>query len=161
MNTVSPPPSARFTRQPPRRTKSKIVVLGVLWVTLAILALWSCGKGAYHNYRLASAAVDRFHGQLNDGDFETIFANATDEFRRTGTREAQLSFFETVHQKMGASGRMSIKGLHINWRNGILTVDQVFETQFTFGPAQEGFVWVIDHEQPRLQTYRIDSPNLR
>jgi hypothetical protein len=40
-------------------------------------------------------------------------------------------------------------------------VNQVVDSQFTLGQAQEGFIWVIEQNQARLRTYRIDSSNLR
>jgi hypothetical protein len=136
-------------------------VVGGLLSALAVGVLWSCGKSTYKNYRLADAAVDRFHQQLNQADFETIYGEATNDFRRTGTREDAIKVFELVHQKMGNSGKMSAKGFHINWQNGVLTVNQVYDTQFALGEGQEGFIWVIEHDQPRLQKYHIDSANLR
>jgi len=86
---------------------------------------------------------------------------ASDELRR-GTSEADLiKLFGLVHQKMGNSGKMSAKGFHINWRNGRLYVDQVYDTQFALGQGRESFVWVMEQGQPRLQSYHIDSLNFR
>ena len=154
------PPQLLAVRRPPR-SKTRRVVIGSTLVVLGVILLWTCGKGAYHNYRIASAAVDRFHQQLNQGDFETIYGEATDGFRGAGTRESELKFFETVHQKMGNSGKMSPRGFHINWQNNVVSVSEAFETQFTLGQAQEGFIWIIDHDEAHLQTYHIDSANLR
>ena|SRR5579872_6987141 len=161
MSTLPPTqvPPAPFPRR--QGSKTRRVVVGGLLAILAAIVLWSCGKGSYHSYRLSNAAVEQFHRRLNQSDFETIYGDATDEFRRAGSRENELKFFEMVHQKMGSSGKKSFKGFHVNWQNGRLTVNDVFDTQFTQGQAQEGFIWVIDQDQARLQTYRIDSPNLR
>jgi hypothetical protein len=146
---------------PPQGRKTKWLVIGTLWVALALVVLWSCGKGFYHNYRLSAAAVDHFHRQLNQGDFETIYGDATDEFRRVGTRADEIKFLDTVHQKMGNSGKMSAKGFHISWKNGLQWVDQVYDTQFALGQGRESFVWLIENGQPHLQSYRIDSANFR
>jgi hypothetical protein len=161
MGTLPPPPASSFTPPIKGRSRTKWLILGTLIAVLLALVLWNCGQSAYHNYRLASEAVDRFHGQLNQGDYETIYGEATDEFRRAGTREEQLKFLEMVHQKMGSSGKMSATGFHVNWQNGHSMVNQVFDTQFALGQAQEIFVWVIEKDQPHLQMYRINSSNLR
>lgn len=128
---------------------------------VVLIILWSCGKGVYHNYRLSAAAIEQFHDRLNQGDFEAIYDEATDDFRRAGTRADEIKLFDMVHHKMGISGKMSAQGFHINWRNGRLFVDQVYETQFALGQAQESFVWEIVQDQPRMQSYRIHSPNLQ
>jgi hypothetical protein len=161
LGTLPPQPTNSITLARKQRSRSKGLVFGTLFAALATILLWNCGKGAYHNYRLSSAAIDRFHQQLDQSDYETIYGDATEEFRRAGTREDELKFLEMVHQKMGNSGKMSIKGFHVNWQNGQTAVDEVFDTQFALGQARESFIWVIEHDQPRLQTYRIYSSNLR
>src|SRR5450631_933245 len=94
-----------FPPMPPapsvRRPKGKwFVVIGIS-VVLALIFLWNLGKGFYHNYRLSSAAANQFHQELDQGDFVTIYADATDDFRRAGTRGDELKFLEMVHQKTG------------------------------------------------------------
>jgi hypothetical protein len=143
-----------------RSTSRRIIFTGLLLVVVALL-LWTCGKGMYHNYRLSAAAVDLFHERLDQADYETIYGEATEEFRKAGTREDELKFFATLHEKMGTSGKTSCKGFHVNWQNGRATVSEVFDAQFALGQAEEGFTWVIDQDQVRLQAYRVDSPNLR
>lgn|GEM_PF-3314896 len=154
----SQPPSFSSPRQ--ERSRTKRLVVGATLGLLAAIVLWNCGKGTYHNYRLSSAAVDQFHRQLNQADYEAIYGDATDAFRATGTRADALKVFEVVHQKMGDSGKMSARGFHISWQNGRTTVDQVFETQFTLGRGQESFVWIIEQDQAHLQAYHINSANL-
>jgi hypothetical protein len=61
---------------------------------------------------------------------------------------------------MGTSGATTATGFHINRQNGNLFVNQLFTTQFTQGQAQEEFVWLIDGDQPLLQSYRIDAAQL-
>jgi hypothetical protein len=144
-----------------QRSKTRWIVLAGLVVVAAAMLLWSCGKGMYHNYRLSTGAVERLHRQLDQADYETIYGEATEEFRRAGSRTDEIKFLETVHQKMGNSGKISSQGFHVNWQNGRVTANQVVNTQFALGQAQEAFVWIIEQDQPRLQSYRINSPNLR
>jgi hypothetical protein len=122
---------------------------------------WKVGKSTYRDYQIASAAADRFHQQLNAGDYDQIYENATEEFRRSGKREDLNHLFDNIRNKMGRAGRPSAIGFHVNWRNGVLWVDQAFNTQFEKGKAQEYFVWKIQQDQPHLYNYRIDSPNMR
>jgi hypothetical protein len=108
MGSLSPTQPPSFG--PPRRELSKRkIALSLFLVVVAGIALWSLGKGAYHNYRLANAAVDQLHRRLDQGDYETIYGEATEEFRRAGSREDEIKFLETVHLKMGNSGKRALK----------------------------------------------------
>src|SRR5205807_4809339 len=73
----------------PQPRKRVWYVVGTLWIVLCVLVLWNCGKGTYRNYRLAAAAVEHFHQQLNQADFAAMSGEASDELRR-GTSEADL-----------------------------------------------------------------------
>jgi hypothetical protein len=88
----------------------------------------------------ASAAVEHFHQQLNAADYDGIYEDASDEFRRSASREDVVGVLEKVHRKMGNSGKTSPAGFHVNWKNGLTTVDQVLETEFAMGRGQESFV---------------------
>jgi len=121
-----------FPAAPPAKPRKN------LWQTIAIVALflgpvggvlvWKVGKSTYQDYQIASAAADHFHQQLNTGDYDHIYESATDEFRRWGKREDPNRFFDNIRQKMGNAGTPSSLGFHVNWRNGVLWVDQTFNT---------------------------------
>lgn len=161
MSNPPVPPIAPNLSYPRKRSKTRTIVVGSVLTVIGILVLWSCGRGAYHNYFLARSAVEQFHRELDQGEYDSIYENATDGFRAAGTHADQVKFLEMVHQKMGNSGKMSGQGFHVNWRNNEVVVDQVYSTKFALGEAQESFIWVIEKDHPKLQSYRIDSANLR
>jgi hypothetical protein len=155
------PPAPSFSPSPAPRSKTKWIVVSSLIVVFLLILLWTCGKGVYRDYRVASAAVELFHHRLDNGDFDTIYSDAGDGFRSFGTKADQIKFLETTHQKLGNSGKTSPLGFHVNWRNRQMFVDQVYSTQFARGTAQESFVWVMEngtarHGTPRLYGYRIN-----
>jgi hypothetical protein len=133
--------------------------LGIGLIALAVL--WSCGRSAYRNYRIAGEAVDHFHDQLNRQDYDGIYAEASDEFRTFGTRTQDSQFFASVHEKLGVSGDKAPRGFHVNWRNGRTWIDEVYQTQFSMGSGQESFIWIVDQGRARLYGYHINSPNLK
>jgi hypothetical protein len=161
VSTFPSPQAPPFAMPRRQRSHTGTLILCTLLALVAAGMLWSCGRGAYHYYRLSSAAVAQFHQQLDQADYETIWGDATDAFRQTGSRADGIKFLQNIHEKMGNSGKMSAKGFHINWQNRRVGVSQVFETQFALGTGQESFIWIIEQDQPRLQSYRVDSPNLR
>lgn len=145
-----------------RNSQSRI--LGFLlagFVVLALVVLWTCGKGTYRDYRLTRGAIDRFHEHFNSGQYAEIYSEASAEYRSVGSQADQIKLFQSVHDKMGDAGKMSIQGFHVNATNHGVFVDEVYATQFGKGAGQEGFIWRIDQDTPRLVTYHIDSPNLR
>jgi hypothetical protein len=163
MNAPPPPPHPQpppLTVSRPKRSRKRAIVIGGLIAVVGAIVLWSAAKGMYHNYRLSSAAVEKFHHELDQGDYDAIWEDSTDAFRAAGTRADTVKLFETVHQKMGASGKASSAGFHVNWQPGRANVNHVFDTAFSNGRAQEAFIWIVEQDHPRLQSYRIDSPLL-
>jgi len=159
VSTFPPLPPAPAAR--PRKGLGIKIAVGIaLLATVGGVLVWKAGKSSYRDYQIASGAVERFHQQLNAGDYDRIYQGATDEFRGWGKREDLNRFFDNIREKMGTAGKPSTVGFHVNWRNGAVWVDQTLNTQFEKGKAQEYFVWKIEHDQPRLYNYRIDSPNL-
>lgn len=153
---LPPPPAPK-----PRKGLGIKISIGVaLCALIGGSLVWRALRSTYHNYEVASGGVERFHHQMNVGDYDQIYDEATDDFRRSGTREDLTRFFEKIHDKMGSAGEPSAAGFHVNWRDGVIWVDQTFNTHFLNGPAQEYFVWKIEQDQARLYQYRIDSPNL-
>jgi len=153
-----PPPAV-----PPAKnqTLKRLMVLLCLLAFGVAIVLWALGKRTYRNYGIASAAVDHFHQELNDADYDAIYEEASDEFRRSGNRPDILKFLQMVHEKMGNSGNKKAAGFNAKWSNSHVTVDQVFNTEFALGQGQENFVWIIEQDHARLYGYHINSPNLR
>jgi len=158
--SASPVPPSAVPPAKNQTLKRLIVLLCLLASGLAVV-LWALGRRTYRNYGIASAAVDHFHQELNNSDYETIYEEASDEFRRSGNRPDMVKFFQMVHEKMGNSGDKKAAGFHVSWTNGRVTVNQVFDTEFALGQGQESFVWTIEHDHARLYGYHIDSANLR
>lgn len=160
MSNWAPTPVPSVPPAKNQTLKRLIVLLCLLAFGLAIV-LWAFGRRTYRNYGIASAAVDHFHQELNNSDYDAIYEEASDEFRRSGNRPDIVKFLQMVHEKMGNSGTRKASGFHVNWRNGRVTVDEVFNTEFALGQGQESFVWIVEQDHARLYGYHIDSPNLR
>jgi hypothetical protein len=158
MNSWPPPPPPPVN--PSKRSRARLVLL----ISLAALALvvtgLNLGKGTYRDYRLASAAVERFHLQLDAGEYEGIYAEGSEPFHRSGNRAQWIGYFEQAHEKMGNSGKASTIAFYTRWKDGSAWVDEVVNTQFALGQAHERFVWIRERDRLHLYWYQIDSPNL-
>jgi hypothetical protein len=152
---LPPPPNPTW-----KRDRARLVTWIILAVLASIVILLNLGKGAYSDYRSASAAVDRFHLRLNTGDYDAIYADASEPFHRSGNHAQWIGYFEQAHQKMGNSGKVSMIAFYTRRKDGRAWVDEVVNTQFAQGQAHERFVWIGERDQLLLYWYQIDSPSL-
>lgn len=146
---------------PASKTTKRVTWILLLAGAAMLLGLGTCGRSGYRQYRIVDTAVAGFHGQLDRAQYEDIYGEATEQFRSTGSRQQMIAFFQTVHEKMGASGKSSIRGLNVNVSAQGKFVSAAYATEFARGPATESFIWRMDQDQPRLWNYQVDSPNLR
>jgi hypothetical protein len=127
----------------------------------ALALLWSCGRSMYRNYGICRAATEHFHQELNQGEYESIYSQANDEFRSAVPKSDEIKVLELVHERMGNAGKMSAAGFHINATTRGTFVNQVYETQFVGGQVQEEFVWRVENGAAALVRYHAESPNFR
>lgn len=153
----TPPP---LSNQPQRGRRVRLTVLIVLAALAAGVVVLNIAKAGYQSYGLASDSARHFHEQLDSADYDGIYRDASDGFRRLAGIEDSRRFLGIVHQKMGNSGKSSTAGLHVNW-NGRWWISQALDTQFAQGRGRESFMWVLERDHLRLYGYHIDSPNLR
>lgn len=66
---------------------------------------------------MADKAAQRFHEQLNSGDFDAICREADEVFSQGEKHDELLHFLEKVHQKLGNAGAGSRVNLHVNNRD--------------------------------------------
>ena len=153
-------PSPPASTLPQKSRRIRLIILITLAALALIVVLLNIGKGAYQSYELASDAARHFHWELDSGDYDGIYRDASDEFRRSGKAGDSRRFLEMVHQKMGNSSKSSTVGLHVNW-NGRWWISQVLDTRFALGRGRESFIWVLEKDHLHLYHYHIESENLQ
>ena len=125
-------------------------LLGVLGGILA-------GCGSQKDIGAASEAVTRFHAQLDNQDFTTIFAQADQRFRESSPQPDFLAFMNAVHTKLGRVVDASRKVFFINYNTSGTQIRLTYATKFTGGDAQEEFVWAKSGDSLVLLGYHINS----
>ena len=128
---------------------------------LAVLLIWSCGRRVYADYKTGDHAVAVFHQRLDREKYDEIFDNTTEEFRRAGTQEDQIAFFENVHQKMGSLKQARLAGFNFNTNNTGTTFVLTYNSEFARGSGQEVFTWFMKDGSVKLNGYHIEAPNLK
>jgi Protein of unknown function (DUF4019) len=127
----------------------------------AALTLWLSSCGITASKPEAEAAVATFHSQLDAGQFDAIYANADDGFRKTTINSDFDAFAAAVHRKLGTVRQASLTNYFVNWSTGegqVITL--TYNTQFSGGSATEQFRLRVQNNRASIHAYDIDSTAL-
>jgi hypothetical protein len=130
---------------------------GALTAVLLISLLWQCGSAFYSGYRYGDGVAQRFHEQLNTGQYEEICSEADPAFSRWGDHEGALHFLQQVHRKLGDAGVAKRIRVNVNVTTGGTFVTSEFDTQFGQGEAEETFTWRKRGLNLNLCRYNVQS----
>jgi len=132
---------------------SKNHLLASLLLALSSLAGCSTTK----DLGAASAAVTRFHEQLDKADFSAIYTEADQRFRDSSPQPEFLTFMNAVHAKLGKVTDATRQGFFVNFTTSGKRVRLTYATKFAAGDAQEEFVWAKNGNDFALLGYHINS----
>lgn len=110
---------------------------------------------------MARGGTARFHDQLNAGEYQKIFDEATPDFQKAGKKEDTLAFLKSVHEKLGKVTDSTQTNFNINWTTSGTIVVLRFATKFEKKDAKENFTWKISGNKAILMGYRIDVASLK
>jgi hypothetical protein len=118
----------------------------------------SCGvkKGK----ETAERAVEKFHNQLNAGQFQQIYAECDEGFRKAVTEQDAIALFEAVRRKLGTVQEAKPTGWHVNATTGGTAVTLGYDVQFSEGKGVEQFVYRVSGDKATLLNYNVNSPLL-
>ncbi|MGH9738827.1 MAG: hypothetical protein ACRD4X_09600 [Candidatus Acidiferrales bacterium] len=159
MATLSPPPP--IIQEPPKRPKTilwkwTLVATGIFMAFL----LWECGTGLYQGHTLANSAVEHFHQELNNGQFEQICQEADPEFRGAQPHNQLVKFLGAVHAKLGNALSDHMTGIRVNATTSGTFIITSYDTKYGKGAARETFTWVKKSGALKLAAYNINSEAL-
>ena len=136
----------------------------VLWkwsiaITAIVLGylMWQCGSGLSVGRSLSNAAVQQFHSELNNEQYDRIFAYADDGFRGSGKQEEGIKFLQAVHRKLGNAQQANLANMMVQATTGGTYIIAAYKTKFEHGDADEKFVWVRKDGQLKLYRYDVQS----
>ena len=129
-------------------------------VPLVVLGLLQgCGSMA-HAKDAATAAIGKFHADLNSAAFDAIWNDTDDTFRGVSKREQFLKILDAVHRKLGRVTQTSTTNWSVQNFNLRTVVVLVQKTQFEHGTATETFTYASHDQTVKLQGYNIQSVDL-
>ena len=138
-------------------TKTK-QILSLTLVIVASLIVGSCSLAKHRE--TARKAVDTFHNQLNAGQFQEIYAQSGDEFKKAASEADAIALFEAVHRKLG----MVNQATETSWRVGTApfgtTAMLAYDVEFSEGKGTEQFIFQMKDNKALLVNYNVNSPLL-
>jgi hypothetical protein len=136
----------------------------VLWkwsiaITVVVLGflMWQCGSALIAGRGLSNVAVQQFHAQLNEEQYQQIFADADDAFQRSANKEETINFLQSVHRKLGKAELASLTNITVQATAGRTYVIAAYTTKFERGEAAEKFTWTKTEGQLKLHGYNVQS----
>jgi hypothetical protein len=108
--------------------------------------------------RLATAAVERFHAQINAGQFQTIYNEAAPAFQSAGGPGTLIAAMTQSKQKFG-DVIQAVQVAAKVFPGG--QVRFVYNTRFQKGDATEMFIWQSDGQKASLVLYKIQSGTVK
>jgi hypothetical protein len=134
--------------------KTRYVVLLLLVVALQA----SCGVKQIRD--TAARAVEKFHNQLNAGQFHEIYVESDEGFRKAATERDAVALFDAVRRNLGTVQDAKQTGWHVNRTGNGTVITLGYDVQFSEGKAVEQFVFRFSGDKATLFNYNINSPLL-
>ena len=129
-----------------------------LMVILALLLL-GC-TDIIKGKSIAEPKVAVFHDRFNEGQYEEIYSEAADEFKKAASKEKVLALFSAIDSKLGKVQSSSITTWNVKNFNLNTTVVLVSDTQFELGAGTETFTFLVNGEKAALLGYNINSMDM-
>jgi uncharacterized protein DUF4019 len=125
---------------------------------IAVAALLACSPAK--NLEVAESEVARFHKELDAGNFDQIYASASDDLKKASGHEEFVKLLRAVNSKLGPTRMASRTGWNMNLNTSGNFVTLTFDTQFEKGKGTEQFVYRIASGKALLAGYHIMSNDL-
>lgn len=130
-----------------------------IWAALfAILMLAGCSATA--DISGAEKGIVKFHRQLDAGEFDAIYDDASKDMKRATHPKQFVPVLEAVHRKLGKFKKGKVVGWNVNYTTGGNLVSLGYEAEYERGEAMENFVFRMDGKTALLAGYHINSTAL-
>ena len=130
----------------------------ILAALFAILLLAGCS--ASEDISVAEKGITKFHRQLNAGEFDAIYDDASKDMKHATHPKQFVPLLEAVHRKLGKFKKGKVAGWNVNYTTGGNLVSLGYEAEYERGNAAENFVFRMDEKEALLAGYHINSAAL-
>jgi len=130
------------------------------WIGLLLLAVLLGGCSFAEDKDRGERAVVRFHELFGTSRYAEIYVDTTEGFREAATEAEFVEFLGAIRRKLGNVRESELTGIEVNWDSDGTSIYLSYDTTYELGKATEQFVWVVEGEKARLESYQIDSKDL-
>ncbi len=130
------------------------------WIGLLLLAVALGGCSFAEDKDRGERAVGRFHELLGASRYSEIYVDTTENFREAASEAEFVEFMSAVRRKLGDVRESELTDITVNWRTDGTSIYLSYDTTYELGKATEQFVWIVEGEKARLESYQIDSRQL-
>jgi hypothetical protein len=125
---------------------------------LVFASLLGCSSG--EDMATAEKEVVQFRQLMESEQFAKLYANASDELRKSASEADVTKIFGALSRKLGKVKTADKAGWHVNFHTAGTFVTLGFNTQFEKGPGTEQFVFRVSDGKARLVSYNVNSAAL-
>lgn len=133
-----------------------------LWATLLFVGLLCSELGCSPKADLAKAdrALEQFRMHQAAEAYNSIYSEASEEFRANATKDSFVAFMTAIRKKLGSLRTAQRTNGNVDFQSWGAYVTLLYESGYSEGHATERFVFRVRGEDVRLMTYSIDSTEL-
>ena len=135
-----------------------------VFVVLMLIGCASCSYEAKHKTETAvEQAAEKFHEELNEEQYQTIYNEADVELRNSVTEGEFTAQLRSAHEQLGrVSGKVYVfiddsvwRGLRkaVGGRREIVAHGNTPGSDMIIGNEQ--FVWAVENDAPKLVSYKF------
>jgi hypothetical protein len=132
-----------------------------LALAIAAVAVALTGCGAVQHYTGAAArsraAVDRFHGLVEAGEFQLVYDAAHPALRQALSGEEAARRLSEVRAKLGRIVEVSDVCVEFGVDGSGETVRFEYVVSFASGEAWETYDWRYDGDEPKMLAYAVET----
>lgn len=122
---------------------------------LMIVTATAC-SGSF-NLEPSKKAVQSFHNEFNNENYEAIFNSGTEEFKKSGSEKDLTAYLNGVNKKLGKHVKSNLSNWSVFNGTSGKKVSLAYDSKFEKGDASEEFTFSEKDGKVLLQHYNIQS----
>jgi outer membrane biogenesis lipoprotein LolB len=129
------------------------------WCAL-MAAFLLAGCSSDESLTAVRSQISHFREQMASQQFHQIYAEASDDLKKSSTEQQMVDLLAAINRKLGAVADAKENGWKVDFRTTGSMVTLSLKTQFERGSGIETFVYRISGKDALLMGYHVNSNDL-